>query len=322
MAWNTIKKRWIPFNTEELYNLCNKRQITCTREEAFERIREWLNRNKDNSTRLKKALTYQGRYSNSPLHTILEIGPPLDIVQNIINYAPETLQMRNEFGQLPIHYACIYGASLEVIQALVKSYPDSIKVTDNHGGFLPLHWACRKKASLGIVTFLFHSYPDGIDQTNEYDATPLDYLQKEYEMTPDNNDMLPLHAMQIDINGMTPLHHACIKGYSLRLIHFLFQTHPESATIQDNDGYIPLQYLNKTASRVDDRGMLLLHREAAHSKGLCVAALPLLLKANPEAIGVQDKSGWLPLHHASLNEASSLDALMLLIKLYPESIAR
>jgi len=45
-----------------------------------------------------------------------------------------------------------------------------------------------------------------------------------------------------------------------------------------------------------------------------------LFQANPEAIRLQDKSGLLPIHHASLNQASSLDALMLLVKLYPESI--
>ena len=67
--------------------------------------------------------------------------------------------------------------------------------------------------------------------------------------------------------------------------------------------------------------MLFLHREAAHCSGLNVEMLPVLLSANPEAIRLQDKWGLLPLHHASLNKASPLEALILLVKLYPEGIS-
>ena len=126
--------------------------------------------------------------------------------------------------------------------------------------------------------------------------------------------------MQKYSNGMLPLHNACRNGYSMHLIYILIQAYPASTTIPDNDGNTPLQYLSKIASCMDERGMLLLHRQAAHLKGLCVGVLPFLLKANPEAIQLHDKSGLLPIHHACLNDASSLDTLMLLVKLYPESL--
>ena len=292
-------------NTEdELYNLI----IKCLRrEEAFDKIREWLNRNKDNNTRLKEALTYQGKYRRTPLHKVLEMGPPLDIVENIINCAPEALQMGDHIGMFPIHDACWNRASLEVIQALVKSYPESVKVTNNRG-YLPLHCAFLFEISLDVLNFLITSYPDGIDQTNIIDQTPLDCL-KESE-----------NAMKTDNKGMLPLHHACNNGNSLHLIHLLIQAYPESTNVQDYEGNTPLQYLTKAASLIDKRGMLLLHREAAHFSGLNVEMLPTLFHANPEAIQLQDKWGLLPIHHASLNEASSLEALMLLVKLYPESI--
>ena len=70
----------------------------------------------------------------------------------------------------------------------------------------------------------------------------------------------------------------------------------------------------------DENGMLLLHRQAAYSKGLSLESLNILFDAHPEAIRVQDNLGLLPLHHACLNEVTSLDALMSLVKLYPESI--
>ena len=66
--------------------------------------------------------------------------------------------------------------------------------------------------------------------------------------------------------------------------------------------------------------MVLLHRQAVHIKGLSVQSLNILHDAYPEAIQMQDNSGLLPIHHACLNEASSLGVLMSLLQLYPESI--
>ena len=199
------------------------------------------------------------------------------------------------------------ACSQYIAQALISASPDSIKIEDNDGR-LPLHRACWSGASLNVLNFLIESYPEGIDHKNKNEETPLDILkQNKYA------------ERKVD-NGMLRLHHVCINGYSLHLIHFLIQAYPESTTVQDNDGNTPLQYLTKTASRVDKKGMLLLHREAAHVRGLNVEILPILFQANPEAIRLQDKSGLLPIHHASLNQVSSLDALMLLVKLYPESI--
>ena len=77
---------------------------------------------------------------------------------------------------------------------------------------------------------------------------------------------------------------------------------------------------SESASRKDENGMLLLHRQAAHCKGLSVESLNILFEAYSEAIRIQDNFGLLPLHHACLNEVSSLDALMSLVTLYPESI--
>jgi len=290
------------FNTKELYDLVDN-----IREEGFDRIRQWLNINEDNYDRMKAAMTYQGKSKHTPLHRLLCRYHQLDIIQTFIKFLPEVVNMKDRSGSLPIHDACLFRASLEVMQVLITASPDSIKVEDNDGR-LPLHRACGKFSSVNVLNLLIESYPEGIDHKNKKEETPLDILKRNK------------YAERKDDNGMLRLHHACKKGYSLHLIHFLIQAFPESTTVQDNNGNTPLQYLNKTASRVDEKGMLLLHREAAHFRGLNVEILPILFQANPEAIRLQDKSGLLPIHHASLNQASSLDALMLLVKLYPESI--
>jgi ankyrin repeat protein len=294
------------FNTKELYDLCDS--VTYDNKEGgFDRIRQWLNTNKDDIDRMKAAMTYQGMLKHTPLHCLICNYHQLDIIQTFIKILPEVVNMKDTRGSLPIHLACTLTTSLEVVQALISASPDSIKVLDKYGE-LPLHNACHCFAKLGVLNLLIESYPEGIDHKNKKEETPLDILKQNK------------YAERKDDNGMLRLHHVCFNGYSLHLVHFLIQAYPESTTVQDNDGNTPLQYLTKTASRVDEKGMLLLHREAAHVRGLNVEMLPILFQANPEAIRLQDKSGLLPIHHASLNQVSSLDTLMLLVKLYPESI--
>ena len=65
----------------------------------------------------------------------------------------------------------------------------------------------------------------------------------------------------------------------------------------------------------------MLHRLAACTKGNTNEDIfKLVFNANPEAIASPDAFSMLPIHHAVVNEASSLEMLMQLIKLYPESL--
>jgi ankyrin repeat protein len=283
--------------------------------EPFERIEEWLRFHEDDSKLLKTAITYSTN-GRTNFHFILERDPPIGIIQKLIEYAPEVLIMGDDLYRLPIHTACGRGrlASFDVIQALVKGYPESVEKTDKIG-CLPLHYAIGSQASLSIVSFLIDSYPEGILKSFRYPPSecrrrPPLYFLKIYN-----------YVQMKDRKGMLLLHRACkMNEFSADLVCVLDEAYPESWTIQDNYGKTPKQYLIESARRRDERGMVLLHRQAAHIKGLSVRSLNILHDAYPEAIQMQDSSGLLPIHHASLNEASSLDVLMLLLKLYPESI--
>ena len=112
----------------------------------------------------------------------------------------------------------------------------------------------------------------------------------------------------------------CKSESFVHLFHFLIRAYPEGLTVPDNDGQTPSQYLTATASRIDDRGMALLHRQAAQSHGLSPETLQIIFDAYPGAIRLKDKSGLLPIHHACLNEMSSINVIMSFVKLYPESI--
>lgn len=154
--------------TRELYDLC-------TGEEAFDRIRQWLNHNKEDNTRLKVAITYQGEHNYTPLHIILK---KLDIIQTFINYAPEAPQMMDRFGCLPIHEALWNEPSLKVVVFLIASYPESVKKGDFNGS-IPLHYAIQYQASLEVVTFPIASYPESVEVADGDGDTPLHYTFRE-----------------------------------------------------------------------------------------------------------------------------------------------
>jgi ankyrin repeat protein len=330
------------FDPSKLYNLLVNRV-------HFDTILEWLHRNKDDNARLKEAFSYRGENGETPLHVLVikRRDAPIDIIETFIKYAPEAVKVTDSDGSLPLHNACLDTVSLNVVILLTESYPESVKLTDSDGR-LPLHNAVFSKASLEVLTFLIESYPMSVKVRDvigwlpihiactriEYWTNSLEVVSFLIESYPDGiyetntlNPYIPFDmlkgfrlAERKDNHGMLPLHCACKKGYSLPLIKVLLTAYPEGKGVQDNDGNTPLQYLTITASRVDENGMLLLHRQAAYSKGLSVEGLNILFDAHPEAIRIQDNFGLLPLHYACLNEVSSVDIIMSLVKLYPETI--
>jgi len=285
------------FSRRDLYDLCmfsnldddNNYRPFIIFQEAFHKIRQWLKEHKDDTTRLKEAMTYQDDHRNTPLHIILIRLPPLDIVQTFIQHVPEVLRMQNGGERLPIHMACLHKASLEVVQALYNAYPESVQAESEDG--LLIDGAYDYGALLDVLNFIAEAYPEAIDQTY-----PFTLISRK------------------DDNGMLPLHHACNHRYSDHLIRFLIHKYPKGVAVPDNDANVPAFY-------IDEKGMSLLHKIATYGKGLSPVILTIFFNANPEVIRLQDKTGLLPLHHAFLNKASSVDSLMSLIKLYPESIA-
>lgn len=293
------------FNIKELHYLCDNGRA---RAEGVDRIRQWLITNKDDNDSMKAAMTYQGIVGYTAFHRLLITFRKYDItdiVKTFLKCAPEVVNMVSVGGSLPIH--CANGNSLEVMQALISASPDSIKAVDDTLGEIPLHKAVSFLSNLDVLNLLIESYPKGIYHMSMNGETPLDILRR-------------CKCAKIwDDQRMLPLHHACKKGY-LYLIYFLIEAYPVSPTIQDNDGNTPLQYLTKTASCRDEKGMLLLHRQVGHSKDLDNKILNNAVDAYPEAIRVQDKSGLLPFHHACLNQDCPLDILISLITYYPECI--
>ena len=87
---------------------------------------------------------YQGTYfdfGNTSLHNIMEKNPPLDVLPTFVNQAPESLRVKNIYGELPIHVACQKGVISEVLKALVQAYSEDAKVHSKID-LLSIQYAC------------------------------------------------------------------------------------------------------------------------------------------------------------------------------------
>ena len=127
-----------------LFNLCiiftdEESKEAVKSEEAVNRIRRWIDANKSDETFLKKAAGYN-KDGFSPLHYVcMTSKTPLDVVQTLIAYAPETLQMQEgENKCLPLHMLCRFcdcDDFFEILKAMVEAYPDSVTKKINGGPF-------------------------------------------------------------------------------------------------------------------------------------------------------------------------------------------
>lgn len=103
-----------------------------------------------------------------------------------------------------------------------------------------------------------------------------------------------------DKDGYLPLHVACMSRCSASIIHALLETYPESAFDKDlKNNKLPLQYL-------------------VEEKVIDADCLFTLLNLYPQAAGIKDDSGKLPLHHVSGATAlQSIEIVQALIDAYP-----
>jgi ankyrin repeat protein len=102
-----------------------------------------------------------------------------EVVQYLVEQAPDTIQMTDKAGNLPLHLACNRKAHADVIQYLVTTYPQALGVTNSKGVSLPLHVACEWMARLEVIQQLVQAWPDALSRKNADSKTPL-HLTVEY----------------------------------------------------------------------------------------------------------------------------------------------
>ena len=147
-----------PHEIKDLFEAClNARERND--EAGWENIRIWLRQHTVEEASNAAKVSVGGDHGGStPLHIICESSPPIDIVEVLLQCAPESLQVMGYNDRVPLHYACA-KASAGVIKLLVKEFPDATHIQDADGR-TPLHFALGRTeypVSLEVASMLISS---------------------------------------------------------------------------------------------------------------------------------------------------------------------
>lgn len=342
--YNDKAQEWIDNNKENPSLLCTLTELSSYQWEknklnystggirfSMKHVVEWFEE-KERSDRdlLRDVAHYRDSHKFTPLHWLVQARPPPDLVQRLIQIAPETLRASCNFGALPLHYACQKEASAEVVQILIQAYPQAVRERTGAGG-LPIHYACEStKASptSEVVQTLLDVYPGSAQVQDHFIGLPLHIACRtgaSYGVIHALLEAYPKAAQSPNIHGIMPLHYACDNALSTpNVVSQLLQVYPDAAKITSSHGCLPLHLACKNP-----------HLEI----------MDLLLSAYPASINIPNGHGDLPsvilqkyataaiattttaanqqqklhLMHKAIQKDLSPHLIQLLLKAFPES---
>jgi len=217
---------------------------------AYNAAREWIAANNDNPDARREAARFLGTSCMTPLHMLCKLpDPPVDLVVDIMECAPETVRWAESSGWLPLHMAVASGAKLAVLEVLCAADPDS-KVAQDRKRRTPLHFAFfRDDVRSDAGKSLMWRVNDGeLDRGYDSDWDDLDIG------TGEDADIVALLSdtgapSQHDENGMLPLHYASAYGTSTGVLDVLLDYHPNSIRAREKNGRTPLHLAMVNAHR-------------------------------------------------------------------------
>jgi ankyrin repeat protein len=269
---NAIAKKLPKLKHKELVDICCNLRVGAT---SFRDVEQWLFENQEKHGLLEQAANQEDKNTihphlrnNRPIHHLVCVQPPLDLVRRILQLSPCAIKKKNKNGSLPLHLALSFSACDDVLQMLFSLYPRAVK-EQNIFGYFPLHYACCSNASTSILKILIEVHPEALEVKNEHGHLPLHLLCRSNKGTKEN---------------------------LLQSLNFLLDTYPDGVDIRDNFGNIPSDYIKP---RNDQEHLL--HNTIV--LGLSIPLFKLLLRASPESCVRQDNSGMAPLHHACVSNS-------------------
>ena len=81
------------------------------------------------------------------LHAAVRYNPPLDVIEQMIEYCPTMPAARDVVNRTPLHVAAGSGASASLLNIIARADPEACDVQDE-GGKTPLHFVCDSSAIL------------------------------------------------------------------------------------------------------------------------------------------------------------------------------
>lgn len=189
------------------------------------------------------------------------------------NYLRDILQRENTTvfdnrtkNRLPeehiLHLACQHQAPQKIVELLAEKYPQSASCAEKKGRY-PIHIACAKGLKPSVIDFLIKSHPPSSGASDEYGKTPLMYACESYEI---NYRTIPANAYKSPEKSLATV------------VKLLLDEVPESANVEDHDGYNAVEYAIESctdictvkmiqhACRDNWRSMRKLHQGMSHEE--------------------------------------------------------
>lgn len=149
----------------------------------------------------------------------------LPVIQYLLKETPNQRLAQNN-GYLPIHTALEHRARLEVVKFLVDEHPECVRKREPNTQRLPLHLAIDKRAGFGVIQFLVSRYKDALKQA--------DY---EIQSVVEEEGWLAHQGrFYQDLKCGLPLHAACKRRASLKVIQFLVSEYPAAVSTKNRAG--------------------------------------------------------------------------------------
>jgi ankyrin repeat protein len=258
---------------------------------------------------------------DTPLHLLFRgiarrsIDPNdlLQIMNELLSPSfPMAAGMRNRSGDLPLHVACRVPESMVpicAVERLLDTHPLSV-VQRNGEDRTPLHVHCqRRPASVAVAQCLLRPV-SAIGQDPNGPTEPL-----------------VLYRCSLDADGKSELHYAALWCHA-EIIPVIVAADPNSASLTTlPERYTALHLLclqhpsedclsavqclleaaSTTATVVDtihsSTSLHLLLSNVRPSRSICPSLVQEIVNVAPQCLGMADRDGYLPLHHAAQSGA-------------------
>jgi ankyrin repeat protein len=263
----------------------------------------------------RKEARHQDADGLLPLHWAASGGPPVEVVDALLQAYPKGASAVDQEGSTALHFACHYGANASVMEVLLRTHPDSIRMQDKHGRS-PLYHAVDKRANLQVIELLVHADPSLITKpclppnpelaakVRARDGRPLEHrtplfmawaqvvmASRNSSRTNTNtrlwekSDLLlqAAYAYHTSQRITYRLVHATVRLDSYlppQLLSFALELYPEHLTARDEEGRVPLAVAAATHQLFTSRSR---------------DVVTHLLQAHPEAAQMVDTAGNTPL---------------------------
>ena len=223
----------------------------------------------------------------------------VELMRALLEHAHGAATKRTR-GRLPLHTAALH-CSEHAIRELLRAFPAGLCVRDSDG-CLPLHLAAAGAAACDA----------GADENGDGGSSGRDSGSCSSQALRALLAANPECAMEPDVSGMLPIHHAAVHRAPVAAVRLLLRAFPDGAEHVADFGWTPLTLAlvygadadvavamlearpQSACMRSDAFGCLPLHFAAKH--GASPRVIRALLTAHPTAAYDADGEGRLPLH--------------------------